>query len=67
MILRLAVFKKHGDHFLEVLSQLVDTRALRVRARPPWDISHEQTRVRIALDDRSEGPHEVQRSARSDG
>jgi hypothetical protein len=31
---------------------------LRVRARPPWDISHEQTRVWVPLDDRSEGPHE---------
>jgi hypothetical protein len=40
---------------------------LRVRARPPWDVSHEQTRIRIPLDDRSEGPHATQGSARSDG
>ena len=63
----LAVLKKHGDDLFEVLSQLVDAGALRVRARPPWDISNEQTRVRIPLDDRSERPHEVQGSARSDG
>lgn len=63
----LAVLEKHGDDLLEVLSQLVDAGALRVRARPPWDIAHEQTRVWVPFDDRSEGPHEVQGSARSDG
>jgi len=55
----LAVLKEHGDDLFEVLSQLVDAGALRVGARPPWDISNEQTCVRVAFDDRSEGPHGV--------
>lgn len=65
--LRFAVLEKHCNDLFEVLSQLVDAGTLRMRARPPWDVSHEQTRVWVPLDDRREGPHEVQGSARSDG
>jgi len=60
------VLEKHRDDLFEILSQLVDARALRVRARPSWDIAHEQTRIRVPLDDRRERPHGLQGSARSD-
>src|SRR3982751_3961794 len=36
--LRLAVLEEHRDHLFEFLSQLVDIGALRVCARPPWNV-----------------------------
>src|SRR3954452_6719318 len=45
--LRLAIFEQHRDDLFQILSQLVDTRALRMGARPAWDIAHEQPCIRV--------------------
>jgi hypothetical protein len=58
--LGLAVLEKHRDDLFEVLPQLVDASALRVRTRPSRDIAHEQTRAGIPLDDGREVSHEDQ-------
>jgi hypothetical protein len=55
--LRLAIFKKHGDHLFEVLSEFVDCRALGVRAWPSRYVSDIHASLGILLDDRREVPH----------
>jgi len=46
-----AIFEQHRDDLLEVLAELVEGGALRVRAGPAWDVADEQARSLVALDD----------------
>jgi hypothetical protein len=54
---RIAILEKHGDHFFEVPAQLILRCTLRVRARPPGDVTNKQTSVWIAFDDSGERAH----------
>jgi hypothetical protein len=51
------VLEQHGDDLFEVLAELIEGGALRVRTRPPGYVADEQPRGLVALDDRSEGLH----------
>ena len=56
--LGLTVLKKHGDHLLEVQSQLVYRGTLGVCAGPTRDVPDEQARRWVALDHGRETTHD---------
>jgi hypothetical protein len=58
-----AVLEQHGDDLFEVLAELVEGGALRVRTWPPGYVADEQPRGLVALDDRRESSR-VQRIPR---
>lgn len=49
--LRLAIFKKHGDDFLQIAIQLLKRLTLRVRTSEPGDKPDEEMGLGAALDD----------------
>ena len=52
-----AIFQQHGDDLFEVLAELVEGGALRVRTGPAGDVADEQPRGLVALDDCREALH----------
>ena len=55
---RLAVFKKHGDNFLQVMVHLVESHALRVRARKARDKPHKEFGLWATFNDGRVGSHD---------
>ena len=54
----IAVLQKHRDHFPKIGVEFIKTVCLGVRATKARNVSHEEARVRIALNHRCVLPHE---------
>ena len=54
---RLRALEDHGDDLAEIVVELFERLALRVRAREAGDVADEEPGVGATLDDGSEAPH----------